>query len=330
MDRKNSARMRRRAAFVLALLVVPWLLGSRSSSDAERLARQLGMSDAAIARVVEGEIAVEELEASNEKDLSLALVALVEGSIDRIWDLDQQDKFADVSQVMLDEGAIETTTFALEGFRLSDEVLDQLVADPTLFALSEAEAAEMEAAARQGRSALSETYEKLLSDRARAYWNGGLAAIEPYAGKRRSPRDDLEVSNEVARSIVGSQELRDMMEGVPAKDSVATSQRLEWAVQKGRDQAAPVLVHNMAFRSDDANVYVERHFYSGYDYDSLQILVGVLPGDEGRSAVFYLNRTYTSQVAGFGGGAKRAIGRKLMQSALVEEMERIQEIAAAN
>jgi hypothetical protein len=59
--------------------------------------------------------------------------------------------------------------------------------------------------------------------------------------------------------------------------------------------------------------------------DSLQIVTGILQAiDERTTVAFYLNHTYTSQVAGFGGGAKRAIGRKLMQEELVAELERAQ------
>jgi hypothetical protein len=54
-------------------------------------------------------------------------------------------------------------------------------------------------------------------------------------------------------------------------------------------------------------------------------IVGVLPTPtENQSVVFYINHTYTAQVAGFGGSAKRSIGRKLMQKELVAEMKRVQ------
>ena len=74
----------------------------------------------------------------------------------------------------------------------------------------------------------------------------------------------------------------------------------------------------------DAKIVVDRRFYSGYDYDSLQIVVGILPISDGKSAVAYTNHTYTAQVTGFGGGAKRSIGTKLLKKDLVAEMERAQ------
>ena len=46
-----------------------------------------------------------------------------------------------------------------------------------------------------------------------------------------------------------------------------------------------------------------------------QAIVGFLPVPEG-TLVVYTNHTSTDQVAGFGGGAKRSIGRRFMASQL--------------
>ncbi|MGI9431797.1 MAG: hypothetical protein ACR2PQ_06275, partial [Myxococcota bacterium] len=105
----------------------------------------------------------------------------------------------------------------------------------------------------------------------------------------------------------------------------AAEHQLFWAVQKGRDRAAPVLFHRTLYQDTDGEVFFERRFYSAYDYDALQITAGVIPLAQGGCALFYVNRTYTSQVAGFGGSAKRSIGRQLLQQELVAELQRIQQ-----
>jgi hypothetical protein len=46
-----------------------------------------------------------------------------------------------------------------------------------------------------------------------------------------------------------------------------------------------------------------------------QAMAGFLPVSEG-TLVWYVNRTSTDQVTGFGGGAKRSMGAKLMGSQL--------------
>jgi len=48
-----------------------------------------------------------------------------------------------------------------------------------------------------------------------------------------------------------------------------------------------------------------------------------LPINDG-TVVFYRNRTSTDQVAGFGGAAKRGIGREMMKGKIVEKFEEIQ------
>ena len=44
------------------------------------------------------------------------------------------------------------------------------------------------------------------------------------------------------------------------------------------------------------------------------------------SAFFHINHTYTVQVAGFGGAAKRGIGRKIQRKELETVMERAQKV----
>ena len=112
------------------------------------------------------------------------------------------------------------------------------------------------------------------------------------------------------------------LETIPSKSPGNARHTLSWAVSQGRDFAAPVLIHRIFYQGDASEIVVERRFYSGYDYDALQIVVGILPTRQDWSAVFYTNHTYTAQVIGFGGGAKRSIGRKLLRQELVAELER--------
>jgi hypothetical protein len=60
-----------------------------------------------------------------------------------------------------------------------------------------------------------------------------------------------------------------------------------------------------------------REFYVGHSYNSLHIVVGALPGKEG-TVIFYMNRTSTDQVAGFGGGLKRKIGSGMLRDEVVK------------
>ncbi|MBW2425880.1 MAG: hypothetical protein JRG86_16655 [Deltaproteobacteria bacterium] len=297
---------------------------AESPSPAE-VAQRLGLSQDAIERVRKGEVVVQEIEASSDKDLTMALVAAFAAPLSRVEEFVSTEQMAELSTVTISRGDIDTKTFSLAAMELPDDVLSQLVKDPGgTFFMSKDEAARVKQAAKQGKAQALDAYREVLSARAKAYWEGGLAAIEPYAGKGRSPKVDLGHANEAARKLLSTPAVLAALDAIPAKADGSAVHKLEWAVQKGRDQAAPILSHRILYTADDAVVVVDRRFYSGYDYDALQIVAGGLPASEGRTAVVYTTHTYTAQVAGFGGGAKRSIGRKLMSKELIAELERAQ------
>jgi hypothetical protein len=277
------------------------------------VAHRLGMSDAAIERVKKGEVVVEKLEASSDKDLSIALVTRIDAPLEEIYAFLQSNRLVEISTVTMSAGEIDTKTFSMAAMELPDDVLQQLTDDPEdTFYMSEEELASIAKAAASGKKAVLAAYREVLSARAKAYWEQGTAGIAPYAGKGRSPRVDLDHANDAA------------LDESPSKSAGKATHRLFWAIQKGRDRAAPVLNHRILYAENDGEISIERRFYSGYDYDALQIVTGILPATDRRCVAFYLNHTYTAQVAGFGGGAKRSIGRKLMEKELVEEMQRAQ------
>src|SRR4029077_5001574 len=77
----------------------------------------------------------------------------------------------------------------------------------------------------------------------------------------------------------------------------------------GEDTIA--LIHVFQATFDGTVLIVQRHYYVSTGYNAEQAIVGFLPVAQG-TLVIYTNHTSTDQVAGFGGSAKRAIGRKFM------------------
>ncbi len=308
----------------LILWTAPNALAQPLATPAEA-ARRIGLSDAAIARVNNGEVVAEELEASSDKDLSLAVVARIAADLDTVHEFVRADRLAEFQTVTLDRGPIDPANPSLVALELPEEMLKKLASDPgDLFYMSEKEAQSVEAAGKQGTAAALAAYQKVLAERARSYWERGIDAIEPYMGKGRSPKIDLRHANEAARRLVLNPDFQTELDAIPAKAAGNAEHRLYWALQKGRDQLAPVLIHRILDKKESGELIIERRFYSGYDYDSMQIVVGVLSARTGHCAIFYMNHTYTAQVAGFGGGAKRSIGRKLLKKELIAEMQRAQ------
>lgn len=318
-----------RARRVFAIAVLLCLATSDIRAEEPGLpdaARRAGLSDANVDRMRRGEIVVENLAASSDKDLALAIAMELGATLSGVRDFVDSDRLAKVDTVTLARGPIDPENPSLSAMELPKDVRAQLVADPTgTFSLSESEADQMKAAAAKGEEALVAAYRKVLEARAYAYWKKGLDGIEDYAGKGRSPRTDLGHANAAALDLIRLPALRAELSAVPAESSGAAEHSLRWSIEKARGQASPVLIHRIRYGDAERQALVSRHFYSGYDYDALQILVWIFPSGGGKSAVFYTNHTYTSQVAGFGGGAKRSIGRKLLKQGLVDEMQRIQE-----
>jgi hypothetical protein len=273
----------------------------------EEAAERLGLSQQAIERVKSG----------------------VDASLDRVYEFVKADRLAEFQTVTISRGRIDPANPSLAGLVLDDATLNELARDPgRLFFMSDDEARRVRAAGKQGTAQAQGAYREVLAERATAYWEQGLDGITPYAGKGRSPRVDLGHANAAARALVRNHDFLAELEAVPSKSPGKAEHQLLWAVQKGRDLAAPVLIHRILYREADGELYAERRFYSGADYDSLQIVIGLLPASAGRCAIFYTNRTYTAQVAGFGGGAKRSVGRMLLEKELVAEMQRAQKVVS--
>ena len=71
-----------------------------------------------------------------------------------------------------------------------------------------------------------------------------------------------------------------------------------------------------------------RKFYVSGSYNVEQATLGFFPVKEG-TLVAYANRTSSDQVTGFGGGGKKAIGRKLMGKQLQGVFHKMREKAAS-
>jgi hypothetical protein len=88
-----------------------------------------------------------------------------------------------------------------------------------------------------------------------------------------------------------------------------------WQLYKAHGEPTVILTHG--FTLDDGNAFhgLQRQYYVSGGYNVEQAMAGFLPVKEG-TLVVYVNRTSTDQVAGFGGGTKRSVGKKLMASQL--------------
>ena len=105
-------------------------------------------------------------------------------------------------------------------------------------------------------------------------------------------------------------------------DAVETFYWLNRVVQ-GRPTA--ILGHRVMLSTGAVEVILTRQFYAGHSYNSNQLMIVCLPYLDG-SLVFYANKTFTDQVAGFGGSMKRYnryIGDKQERSEMVKLLKNL-------
>ncbi len=163
--------------------------------------------------------------------------------------------------------------------------------------------------------AAAELLRVVLLERCSAYRAGGVQAIATYDrgdGEQVSPGTELEL----ARSDDLAQDARwaSLTHGVQQESDFF------WTKADVADRPCFVLTHRMSRSDHRAALITERQFYVGHSYNSLHVVMGAIPTAQG-VLLFYRNRTFTDQVAGRIGRAKKVIGRRRQRSAVIDYLE---------
>ena len=154
-----------------------------------------------------------------------------------------------------------------------------------------------------------------MKERIAAYQARGMAGIAPYAregGKTAEPQQELLTATNALQVL--SQKMPQVFQAFakyPQGDPGQLEHRFYWLKQMIQDRPTFVLSHRCVHVDPPLAFLAERQFYVGQSYNSLQVVVGLFPL-EGKTLVFYLNRTSTDQVAGFMQGTRHSMGRKIM------------------
>jgi hypothetical protein len=189
-----------------------------------------------------------------------------------------------------------------------------------------------------------------LFERYHAYRKHGLAqgGIAPYARTKTNnytPGEELRLKTKLAPILQRESPMfYKCINEYPTFRPKELKESFSWVVYSGTNNGRAekpnfVLIHRMGMLEDN-KVYMlcERHFYVSRGHNSVQGVFAAFPvegkdvdahgdGDKpNQTAVLYLSRTSTDQVAGFGGAAKRTIGARIMSSKICENMERVREL----
>jgi hypothetical protein len=331
-------------------LVVTFALFSTISAEVTRaelptaaaLLAELGIGSAEIEKAKKGEFIQIAGKSSNERELTAGFAFLVKGVTPtelvkqmRSGELDRVDPNTLAFQVLSDDPRPED--FAKLALKPDPAAQAKAYLSAKAGGDLNLSAAEIASFQKLGTGAtpaqVEATLRTQLFDRLQAYRKSGLAGIAPYArsgGATRSPADDLRSATNASVVLKKSAPTAyQLLLDYPKGKQAGTEETFRWSQISAHGSPAYVLTHSLYIPDGDAWLGVQRQFYVSSGYNSEQAVVAFLPV-AGGTAVFYGNRTSTDQITGFGGGAKRSIGSKLLASQLEGLFEKVRKSAGGS
>jgi hypothetical protein len=305
-------------AFALLVAAAPAAVGQGRPPSVQAVAHALGFDEAAVRNAKAGQVVSRSIEESSRSEIGAAVAMLVKAPIEKIIGRLAGAGFAELDPSVLAHGRIQTpaTAASFAGLRIPPAELERLsrAAPGTDLNLSTEEIGALQAAAPQGAEAVGDAFRGLLAARVEAYRARGLAGLAPYArsgGGTTSPADALraafDASGFLAKYAPG---LHGALANYPKPVPAGFDDRFVWALIDVQGRPAVVLIHRLVSSSGDALGISERQFYASQGFNAMQVLIGLLPVEEG-TAVFYTNRTSSDQAARFGRMAQ-SMGRRML------------------
>ena len=320
--------MRRRQCGWLLMVLIAFLATMPASGNPptlEDFLEVMELSKKDIERARAGEIITGTGKSSHDRELVATMAFLVPGA--------QPDELVARGEGgLLDEVDEQTITFAMlpdEPNLASFESLQLRPGDVKQFSRANAgddlnlSTAEIDALQKLGKNPeavqIEEVVHAALLERVRTYKVGGLAGIAPYqrsGSEFRSPAEDLK------KASLASEFIHDfaptaykVLLAYPDAMPEGAEEAYRWSYLEANGEPTIALTHNLYIPDGDVWIVFQRQFYVSEGYNCEQAIAAFVPVTKG-TAVFYINRTSTDQVSGFGGSAKRSIGSKLLASQL--------------
>lgn len=312
---------------LLTLAAVAPAQAAAASDQIREVGEQLGFQESDLDALMQGAIVSRDLKEGSKKELAVAVAIIITAPFSEVFGRLREGGVEEVDKTILSRGAIPDAAASAETFarvNFDSRELDKLlkVEPGSDFNFSRSEIGQLQGIAKANDSAPVETqraaiargYREILGQRVTAYRQRGLAGIAPYArsGEEAHPAKELALAVEEMRRVgERAPTFYRAFRNFPADASSSVESQLTWQIQSIQERPTVVLVHHMIEKHEDYAVAGLRQYYVGQSFNSLQIIAGAFPfGDD--TLLFYTNRTFTDQVAGFGSGTAHKIGRKVM------------------
>ncbi len=320
---------------LVALVAASGQPAAAQPPDSATFLAEEGFSQDQIAQIEAGNFVTASIQPSNEREIVAAFAFLVPTSPTDLVNqlgtgfLDKMDSNTIAFEMI--SGAPTPAAFAkltLEpGAQARAQAYLNAAPGTDLNLSSEEIAAFGQLGSNAGATAVEQTLRSALLARLQAYQAKGLSGAAPYArsdGKTRSPADDLRSATRASKRLQKlAPNAHDLLLNYPASKPPGTREAFRWEHYVAHGTPTIALMHSLYVPEGDAWAIVQRQFYVNSGYNSEQAVAGFFPMQKG-TLVFYTNRTSTDQVEGFGGGAKRSIGSRLLASELEALYKKIQ------
>ena len=317
-----------------ALFAPPSLAQAPAVPTPAELAKVLGFTDAEIGRIKGGEIIQKDLKEGSDKELAGVLAVIFHRPVKELVDIALQGKMLETNKSMQafrvwKPDASADKAFADVGLSATQTAEAKILANASpgsKLNLSAAEIAQFQNV-RPEPSAVNVPLRAMLKARYEAYRKSGLKGITPYARGGRnesSPASELTLAINQTKTAARRQDFFEALLNYPADPLPDTEHRFYWFKQTVESRPTFVLAHRAERHAANAALLTEEQFYVGHSYNSNFVAGGGLEV-QGGTLVFYVNRTFTDQVAGLGSGLKHGIGRSLMLFEVAANLKRIRE-----
>jgi hypothetical protein len=302
-------------------------VSSATMPDAQTLLQQLGIQQQDVTNLNQGQIVFFNVAETTEKELAAGAAMYLPVVPSKIMRFIKNNGLISIDTAVTAKGAIppQATLAAFNGFSFqpgSNEAANFLAATPgSQFNLSTQEFQTIQAANSAQPGAASQLYQAILLQRWQAYRQNGLNGIAPYDrgdGTEANPGGELQTATQ-NNSVLASYfpELYNAWLNYPSALPAGAEERFFWLNHQVQSRPTAILGHRAMLSTSNGEVILSRQFYAGHSYNSNQLTIACLPYLNG-SLVFYANKTFTDQVAGFGSSFKHSIGDEQERSEMTK------------
>jgi hypothetical protein len=321
---------------LLALaLSVTFPVSAANMPDAQTLIQQLGIQQQDVTNLNQGQIVFFNVAETNEKELAAGAAIYLPVAPSRVIKFIKNKGLASIDAAVTARGTIppQATLDAFKGFGFSagsDEAANFLAATPgSQFNLSTQEFQAIKTTSSAQPDAASQAFRKILLQRWQAYRKNGLKGIAAYDrgnGTEANPGGELRTATLDSKVLVRYfPELYQAWLNYPAAMPAGAEEAFFWRIRQVENRPTAILLHRVMLSAGAGEIILARQFYAGHSYNSNQLTIACLPYRDG-SLIFYANRTFTDQVAGFGSSLKHSIGGEQARNEMAKLLKNLRKM----